>query len=162
MGQKAEVRRLKVELKDPRAKAELMTGKPQADLCSWAESEVKGLKGDSGVEAEELDGFGRGGRDRLGGVICNEGTLELGRANGDEGDLKLGLSSGDEDNLELGLTSNDEDDLELGLTNVDEDDLELGLTRDDEDDLELGSSNRDEDDLEPSRTNGDSRPGNIS
>lgn len=41
MGQKAEVepgiQRLKVELKDPRAKAELMTGKPQADSCSWEE-----------------------------------------------------------------------------------------------------------------------------
>lgn len=136
MGQKTEFRRLKVELKDPRAKAELMTGKPQADPCSCAESEVKGLKGDSGVE--ELDGFGRGGRDRLGGVICNEGALELGRDKGDEGDLKLGLSSGDEDNLELGLISNDEDDLELGLTSDDEDDLE------------------------PSGTIGDSRPGNIS
>lgn len=55
---------------------------------------VKGLKGDSRGEAEELDGLGRGGK--LGGTILNEGNLELGRANGNKGDLRLGDTSADE------------------------------------------------------------------
>lgn len=50
---------------------------------------VKGLKGDSRGEAEELDGLGRGGRGKLGGTILNEEHLELGRANGNKGDLRL-------------------------------------------------------------------------
>lgn len=48
---------------------------------------AKRLKGASGVEAEELDGIGRGGgRGRLGGTISNEGDLELGGTSGYEGD----------------------------------------------------------------------------
>ncbi|XP_067249906.1 uncharacterized protein [Chanodichthys erythropterus] len=40
-------------------------------------------KGDSRGEAEEPDGFGRGGgRGRLGGTICDEGDLELGTNDG--------------------------------------------------------------------------------
>lgn len=40
---------------------------------------AEGLKGDSGDEAKDLDGFGRGGgRERLGTTIRDEGALELG------------------------------------------------------------------------------------
>lgn len=45
MGRRAEVesgaRRLEVELRDPRAKVELMTGKPLEDSCSIAEPQVE-------------------------------------------------------------------------------------------------------------------------
>lgn len=57
---------------------------------------VKGLKGDSRGEAEELGGLSRGGRGKLGGTILNEGNLELGTANGNKGDLRLGATSGNE------------------------------------------------------------------
>lgn len=101
------------ELRDPQTKVDLMTEKAQgrAEQQGRTTGGAEGLKGNSGGQAEELNGFGSGGgRGRLGGTICDIGDLELGRANGDEGDLVLGNKG----ELELGGTSSEDNSLGLG------------------------------------------------
>lgn len=63
-----------MDLRDPQAKEELMTGKPQAGLDGTTGG-AEGLKGDNGDKAEELDSFdSAGGRWRLGGTIHDKGN----------------------------------------------------------------------------------------
>lgn len=91
---------------------------------------AEGLKGNSRGQAKEPNGFGSGGgRGRLGGTICDNGDLELGRANGDEGDFVLDnkgdLVLGNEGELELGGTSSEDDSFGLHWTSDEEDNLGL-------------------------------------